>query len=131
MSNYRQDELYAFLASREDWTPMRDVAGNLRGIYGWGWGSGGFHNSGIRRMITDDIEKINQSDEYDMIIISGSRGIKLATRGEFARWATAEYAEIFRKLKRVRHLTDKAGLDGQLRLLEEATFRDVFPEGTA
>lgn len=131
MSNYRQDELYAFLASREDWTPMRDVAGNLRMIYGWGWGSSGFHNSAVRRLITEDIERINQSDEYDMIIISGSRGIKLATRGEFARWATAEYAEIFRKLKRVRHLTDKAGLDGQLRLLEEATFRDVFPEGTA
>ncbi len=131
MSNYRQDELYAFLASREDWTPMRDVAGNLRAIYGWGWGSSGFHNSGIRRMITEDIERINQSDEYDMIIISGSRGIKLASRGEFARWATAEYAEIFRKLKRVRHLTNKAGMHGQMRLLEEETFRDVFPEESA
>ena len=131
MSNYRQDELYAFLASREDWTPMRDVAGHLRSIYGWGWGSSGFHNSAVRRLITEDIERINQSDEYDMIIISGTKGVKLATRGEFARWATAEYAEIFRKLKRVRKLTDKAGLDGQLRMLEEATFRDVFPEGTA
>lgn len=131
MSNYRQDELYAFLATREDWTPMRDVAGNLRSIYGWGWGSSGFHNSAIRRMITDDIERINHSDEYDMIIISGTKGIKLATRGEFARWVRSEYAEIFRKLDRVRHLANKAGLDGQLRLLEEETFRDVFPEESA
>ena len=131
MSNYRQDELYAFLASREDWTPMRDVAGNLREFYGWGWGSSGFHNSAIRRMITEDIEKINQSDEYDMIIISGTRGVKLATRAEFRRWATAEYAEIFRKLKRVRHLTDKAGMDGQFDMLEEETFRDVFPGESA
>ena len=127
MSNYRQDELYAFLASREDWTPMRDVAGNLRGIYGWGWGSSGFHNSGIRRMITEDIEKINQSDEYDMIIISGTRGVKLATRGEFRRWVKSEYAEIFRKLDRVRNLTKKAGMDGQLSM-EETRIREVFPE---
>ena len=130
MSNLRQDELYAFLASREDWTPMRDVAGNLRALYGWGWGSSGFHNSAIRRMITEDIEKINQSDEYDMIIISGTRGVKLATRAEFRRWATAEYAEIFRKLKRVRHLTDKAGMDGQLSM-EETRIRDVFPGESA
>lgn len=131
MSNYRQDALYAFLAAQEDWTPLREVAWSLKDIYGRGWGSGGFHNSGIRRMITDDIEQINRSDEYDMIIISGTRGIKLATREEFMRWAAAEYAEIFRKLDRVRHLTEKAGMDGQLRLLEEATFRDVFPEESA
>jgi len=127
VSNLRQDELYAFLASREDWTPMRDVAGNLREFYGWGWGSSGFHNSAIRRMITEDIEKINQSDEYDMIIISGTKGVKLATRGEFMRWVRSEYAEIFRKLERVRNLTKKAGMDGQLSL-EETRIREVFPE---
>jgi len=127
MSTLRQDELYAFLASREDWTPMRDVAGNLREFYGWGWGSSGFHNSAIRRMITEDIEKINQSDEYDMIIISGTRGVKLATRGEFRRWVKSEYAEIFRKLDRVRHLAKKAGMDGQLSM-EETRIREVFPE---
>ncbi len=129
--SYRQDELYAFLASREDWTPMRDVAGNLRGIYGWGWGSGGFHNSGIRRLITEDIEKINQSDEYDMIIISGSRGIKLASRAEFRRWVSSEYAEIWSKLKRVRKLVDKANADGQMDMIEIDSWHTAFPEGTA
>lgn len=127
MSNYRQDELYAFLASREDWTPMRDVAGHLRSIYGWGWGSSGFHNSAVRRLITEDIERINQSDEYDMIIISGTKGVKLATRGEFRRWVKSEYAEIFRKLERVRNLAKKAGMDGQLSM-EETRIREVFPE---
>ena len=127
MSNLRQDELYAFLATREDWTPMRDVAGNLREFYGWGWGSSGFHNSAIRRMITEDIEKINQSDEYDMIIISGTKGVKLATRGEFRRWVNSEYAEIFRKLKRVRRLVDKANADGQFNMLEVEAMKKAFP----
>jgi len=129
MSNLRQDELYAFLASREDWTPMRDVAGHLQAIYGWGWGSGGFHNSGIRRMITDDIERINESPEYDMIIISGTKGIKLASRAEFRRWVSSEYAEIWRKLKRVRKIVDKANADGQMDLIEIDTWHEAFPEG--
>lgn len=131
MSNLRQDELYAFLASREDWTPMRDVAGNLRSIYGWGWGSGGFHNSAVRRLITEDIEKINQSDEYDMIIISGSRGIKLASRAEFRRWVSSEYAEIWSKLKRVRKLVDKANADGQMGMIEIDSWHTAFPEESA
>lgn len=128
MSNLRQDELYAFLATREDWTPMRDVAGHLRPIYGWGWGSSGFHNSAVRRMITEDIEKINESDEYDMIVISGTRGVKLASRAEFRRWVNSEYAEIFRKLKRVRGLVKKANADGQFDMLEIEAMHKAFPE---
>ena len=112
----RQEDLYAYLAAKDRWVPMKHAAIDLEAVYGWGWGSSGFHNSAVRRKITKDIEAINNSPDFDMIIISGNRGIKLADRGEYEDFVKAELAEIFKKLDRVRKIARKAGLDGQIDL---------------
>ena len=127
-SAIRRRALYAFLMGREGWIPMQDLAYHMKDLYpSYGWVSN-FHNSFIRRKLTEDIEAINDDPEFRMIIISGNRGVKIATKDEFDKWIRAEYAEIFRKLGRVRYLVKKAGLDGQYDLFEEeihASFAEV------
>ena len=115
----RRDALYAFLQGREGWIPMQDLAYYVKDIYpSYGWVSN-FHNSFIRRKLTADIEAINLSDAYPMIIIHGNRGVKIATRDEYEHFVRSEYREIFRKLRRVRKIAKKAGLDGQHSLFEQ------------
>jgi len=110
----RRRALYAFLLDREGWISMFDLAYHMKDLYpGYGWVSN-FHNSHIRRMITADIEAINEDPDFPMIIISSKRGVKIADRDEFERWIRSEYAEIFKKLKRVLKIAKKAGLDGQV-----------------
>lgn len=122
----RQEDLYAFLAKRGPlWTRMeyavRCVPGYPRGY------TTTFHDSTARRMLTADIEAINTSEDYPMIIISGNQGIKLASRGEFSRFIAAEYKEVFTKLSRVRKIARKGGMDLQTDL--EGEVREAFEGG--
>lgn len=113
----RQAALYAYLLSRGDkWTPMMDAAADLLEYPDWSNPATSFHNTTARRWMTKDIEAINSSDRFEKIIISGSRGIKLATEEEFSRFIEAEYKEIFRKLSRVRRIGKKGNLDQQASL---------------
>lgn len=124
----RQEVLYDFLQRRgAEWTPMKSVIGRLDEWYPDLY-LRGFHNSNARRMLTRDIEEINSSDRFEKIIISGNYGIKLADKAEFEYFIASEYAEIFRKLKRVRMLAKKGGLDRQCTI--EGEIREVFLEGS-
>ena len=108
----RQANLYEFLLKKGDmWTRMIEASCCVEG-YPIGWTSS-FHNSQARRVLTRDIEEINASDKYEKIIISGNRGIKLANAEEFERFVRSEYAEIFRKLRRVRSISWKGALNLQ------------------
>ncbi len=120
----RQAELYGFLVKRgENWTPMQTAVNHLDQYPAYGIN---FHNSGSRRLLTADIEEINASDQYEKIIISGNRGIKLANEKEYRKFLGSEYAEIFRKLKRVRKIARKAGSDQQISM--EGKIREAFLE---
>ena len=122
----RQANLYAFLMKKGDmWTRMIEASCCVDG-YPIGWTTS-FHNSQARRLLTRDIEEINSSDKYEKIIISGNRGIKLANAKEYDRFISAEYAEIFRKLRRVRGICVKGGLNNQADL--EGQIREAFMGG--
>lgn len=77
-------------------------------------------------MLTADIEAVNNSDRYEKTIISGSRGIKLATEDEFESFIAAELAEIFKKLKRIRKLIKKGGKNRQIDI--EGRIAEAFKE---
>ena len=122
----RQGELYNFLLAQGDkWTKMQDIPNRLYLYPTFSTGKN-FHNSSVRRLITRDIEEINSGD-YEKIIISGTHGIKLATESEFRHFVVAEFCEIFVKLRRVRHIARKGGMDQQLNL--EGEIRKAFMEG--
>ena len=76
-----------------------------------------FHDSAARHMLTKDIRTINKSDVIQKVIISNSKGVKIASSAEFEQYINAEFAAIFRKLARTRQKAKKAGLDGQMRIV--------------
>ena len=76
-----------------------------------------FHDSTPRHLLTKDIRTINKSEVIQKIIISTSKGVKIASQEEFAKYINAEFASIFRKLERTRQKAKKAGLDGQMRIV--------------
>lgn len=120
----RQEALYSFLSGKDTWVSMREAAAGI-GLYP-PFFSAIYHNSAARRMLTADIEAVNNSDRYEKTIISGSRGIKLATEDEFESFIAAELAEIFKKLKRIRKLIKKGGKNRQIDI--EGRIAEAFKE---
>ncbi len=111
----RRQTLYRFLLSRGDKrTSMEQTTDSIR-LYP-AYFKTTYHNSVARRMLTADIEAINNSDRFEKIIVSGNRGIKLATEPEFERFLSAEFREVFKKLKRLRRIARKGSRDQQINL---------------
>ena len=108
----RHEALYSFLSGKENWVSMEETTDSVS-LYPAFFVST-YHNSAARRLLTADIEAINGSDRFEKIIISGCRGIKLATEAEFERFISAEFAEVFKKLRRVRRLAQKGGRSSQI-----------------
>ena len=122
----RRQTLYRFLLSRGDkWTSMEQTTDSIR-LYP-AYFKTTYHNSVARRMLTADIEAINNSDHFDKIIVSGNRGIKLATEPEFERFLSAEFREVFKKLKRLRRIARKGSRDQQIDF--EGQIREAFLGG--
>lgn len=111
-ANERQRALYRFLSEQEDWVSMEQATDSVK-LYP-AFFTTIYHNSAARRLLTADIEAINASDAFEKIIIHGNRGIKLATEEEFERFLKAEFAEVFKKLRRVRKLAAKGGRNSQM-----------------
>ena len=116
--NTRQWALYQLLRANPDRAiPQYRIAELLPQHYRYNpYIDGTFHDSGARRLMTDDILKINNSEIIQKIIISTGNGIKLASKAEFEKYIHAEFAAIFRKLERTRKKAAKAWNDGQIRL---------------
>ncbi len=109
----RQEALYGFLLSRGDvWTPS-DMATSFVKLYPPYFGDR-YHSSHARRLLCSDIQAINGSQDFDMIIISGNRGIKLAKEDEYERFVDAELKEIFSKLGRVKKTIRKCSRNLQI-----------------
>ena len=119
----RQEALYSFLLQRGDkWTSMEQTTDSIP-LYPTYY-RGTYHNSTTRRLLTRDIEAVNSSDHFEKIIVSGSKGIKLANENDFEKFLKTEFGEIFRKLKRVRWIAKKGSRDQQIDL--EGQVREAF-----
>ena len=115
--NARQWRFYELLKERGDvWTKQRELAELLPDFYPVERDKG-FHDSGARLLMTNDIRAINKSDVIQKIIISSARGVKLANKEEAQTFIKGKYSAVFDGLERVRKLERKAGLDGQARLI--------------
>lgn len=130
--DYRQNLLYVYLLERGDqWTPLKEVYEAMREDYP-AWEYGEFHDSTARRMITADIQAINENHFYPKMIIQGNRGVKIGTKEEIERYIKCKFKSTFKKLKRIREMVKKANLDGQFQLFEgqfiEAFLKDETEE---
>ena len=75
-----------------------------------------WHDQSARMMITNDIRAINSSDVIQKIIISGKRGVKIATTEEFDESFKARTAALKRAIGRQYKLHKKAELNNQTRI---------------
>lgn len=116
--NPRQWALYNLLKNNPDrYMTQLDIVLRLREWFVLDFTADTFHDSNARHLLTKDIRAINKSEVIQKIIISNSKGVKIANREEFERYISAEFASIFRKLARTRQKAKKAGLDGQMRIV--------------
>lgn len=85
-----------------------------------------YHNTSERKLISCDVAQINGSLDFDKIIISCSKGIKIASENDFAAHIRRQYSAIFRKLRRIRAMEKKARLHNQIGIDGETV--DAFLE---
>lgn len=115
--NSRQWKLYGYLKERGDkWTAQVNIAIDLSDEYG-GFDCDNFHDCSARHLMTDDIRAINASDVIQKIIISSPKGIKLASKDDFAGYLKRQYAALWRRKKRIDKVAHKCLTDGQIRLV--------------
>lgn len=108
----RRKLLYEYLKKSPDrWQKQEDIAKALPALYGTN--ARFFPFSKERRVMTDDIRLINEDAVFELVIISSTRGCKLANSTEAESFCRSEASEIFKKLKRLRAIEKKLELNGQ------------------
>lgn len=116
--NIRQKALYNYLLSRSgEWTTHAEIARELYEHYGNAeccLEPKDFHNTTERLAILGDCREINLSQDFEKLIISSSKGIKLATEEEFDRYIKSQYNATIRKLARIYKMAKKGKRNGQI-----------------
>lgn len=86
-----------------------------------------FHST-IGREMCSIIQDLNDSDVIQKIILSNSKGHKIATEEEYKDWSKRKKIAILRQLKRLYYKDYKAGLHGQVKLVydEKSQAREWF-----
>ena len=114
----RQWALYEFLKEQGDeWTTQLDIAFALNDFYDVSFDINKFHDSRARLQLTMDIRALNESDVIQKIIMSGSKGVKIANESEFNTYIGREINAAVRRLMRAKKKAEKGNRDGQMRLV--------------
>lgn len=133
MITERQKRLLEFLKRNDDiYVSQYEISRNLPYLYFYDGTPEDFHDSKARLWITADIRAINADKAVEAIILSNSKGIKIATKEEFEQGMRAEFAAIFRRLKRAYEKAKKGAnsgqleFDGDLNIGEYKVFKDML-----
>lgn len=114
----RHRALYDYLLAKGDnYTLQHQVASDLYEHYGNGecyFELKQYHNTAERCHLSQDIADINISPEFEKIIISSPKGIKLANEAEFFRYIENQRKSTLRKLSRIYKMAKKGGLHNQM-----------------
>lgn len=136
MITNRQKALYNFLMEKgEEWTPQAEIARELYADYGNAeccLEPKNYHDTTERILISDDIREINISPDFEKIIISNRKGIKIANETEFDRFINSQYWATVRKLSRIYKMAKKASRDNQIDFGGHTveSFLEKIPENT-
>ena len=114
MITERQIRLLEFLKNNDDeYLSQYEISRQLLWLYFYDGGIEEFHNSSARQYLTADIRAINADTSVSALILSNSKGIKIATKEEFEQGMRSEFAAIFRRLKRAYAKAQKGAKSGQ------------------
>lgn len=132
----RQIALYEYLLEKGDtYTSQAEIARDLYEYYGNGeccFEPKDYHNTSERIDLLRCKQSINDSADFEKIIISNSKGMKIATEEEAERYLSNQYKALFRKLRRLRTMECKCNLHNQITIDGHTidAFLEKFPETT-
>ena len=114
----KHEALYKYLEEKGDvWSPQVEVARDLYEHFGNGecyFVPAEYHDSHERHIMSQIISEINLSPDFEKIIISSGKGIKIANEEEHQRYVYGQYRSALRKLKRVVIMEKKGNLNNQI-----------------
>ena len=124
----RQWKLYEFLKSQEDWVKQEHISSSLPDLYGTD--ETPFHDTMARINITNDIRAIKKSDVIQKIVISSSKGVKIATQDDFGIYFDRKLKALKKQMKLLYKQLKKAQLNNQTRIVynSERDFIEAFKE---
>jgi len=124
----KQWRLYDLLKDNTHrWITQLEIQQTLKSEYPDYDGQQNFHDSGARLWITNDVQKINESDVIQKIILSSSQGIKIASAEEYRVWSQNKWKSLKQQISRLAWKDHKARLDGQMKLVfGESMERDYY-----
>lgn len=124
----RQWKLYDLLKGTSDrWITQQEIYDILKEDYKGIEVGVNFHDSMARLNITNDIQKINESQVIQKIILSTSNGIKIANEEEYRTYSINKWKSLKRMISRLAWKDNKAKLDGQMKLVfGDSMARDYY-----
>ena len=109
--------LYEFLKQHNHWVTQKEIALTMPDVFPCTIEDmQDFHNSAVRHAITNSIRRLNDSGYIHKIILSGARGIKIATEEEFDLYIASNINAALKRLQRLKKLATKADRDGQYQI---------------
>lgn len=90
-----------------------------------------FHNTAIRKKITNAIRNLNNSPIIQKIILSSSKGVKIAERDEIDKYIGRHINCVVARLNRLKLIAKKASRDGQYKITfgkYERQIIEAFPK---
>lgn len=90
-----------------------------------------FHNTALRKTITNAIRNLNNSPIIQKIILSSSKGVKIANRDEVDKYIGKHINSVIARLNRLKLIAKKASRDGQYKITfgkYERQIVEAFPK---
>lgn len=115
---YIQWRIYDFLNEQEGLIPLKKIYEEFKMFYPYfdsektTW-----NNATARRMITDDLNAIANSQNIYKVLITSPSGVGFLSKEESIKWLESEEKRLVAEWKKLKHQQKKAGLNLQTRLV--------------
>lgn len=90
-----------------------------------------FHNTKVRKKITNAIRNLNNSSVIQKIILSSSKGVKIADKDDIDKYIGRHTNAVVARLNRLKLIAKKASRDGQYKITfgkYEREIIEAFPK---
>ena len=121
--NSRQWELYKVLKylyneDENKWHNLKDLLNELKSFKEYHYKeTANFNNESARRILTNDLNILANSDIIQRVVLCTSKGIKLANSEEIEKELSKKKTSILKQINRLNKQYKKSGLNGQYRLV--------------
>ena len=120
---------YLYMLNDSEWRNLKDLCNELKNFKEYHYKeTANFNNTSARRIITDDLNILANSDIIQRVVLCTSKGIKLANSEEIERELSKQKISILKQINRLNKQYKKSVLNGQYRLVfgKEKEIIEVF-----